>query len=252
MKDKITVLKKTARTAGLLYLLFALTAIYGFMYVSPKISLSGGPVATANNVLNHEFLFRTSIASDLITNVLFVIVVLILYRLFRQVNEFLAKLMVGLVMVAIPVVLLGGGLKVIALSIFNGDMLNSFSAQQKFELATTFIRLANYSSRIITIFWGLWLVPLGLLVFRSVFIPRVLGLLLIVNGLGYIIKSLTFILMPQYQATVSRFTFPTYFIGEIPFILWLLIVGVRDHLSIIVVGETNSELKAKKVKEYSQ
>lgn len=252
MKDKIVDLKKTARITGLFYLLFALIAIYEFMYVSPRISVSGDIAATASNILAHEFLFRTSVASDLVTNVLFVVVVLLLYRLLRQVDEYLAKLMAGLVMVAIPVVLLGGALKLTALSIFKGEMLKSFPSEQMQELAVTLIRIANYSSRVITIFWGLWLIPLGLLVYRSVFIPRILGLLLLVNGLGYIISSLTFILIPQYLADVSKFTFPTYFLGEVPLILWLLIVGVRDHLSITVVGETDAEVKVEKRTEYVQ
>ena len=250
MKDKIITLKRAARTAGLLYLLFALTAVYGFMYVSPKISGDRDADAMAKNILNHEFLYRTGIASDLITNVLFVIVVLLLYRMFRQVNEYLAKTMVGLVMVAIPAVLLGGGLKITALSIFKGDALASFPSLQMQELGVAFIRLATYSSRVITIFWGLWLIPLGLLVYRSVFIPRVLGILLMINGLGYIISSLTFILIPDYLPSVSKFTLPTYFIGEVPLILWLLIVGVRDHLSIMVVAETDTEAKSKKLTEY--
>lgn len=251
MKDKFITLKRTARLAGLLYLVFALAAIYGFMYVSPKIKMSSDASATAKNVLAHEFLFRTAIASDLITNILFVVVVLFLYRLFRQVNDFLAKLMVGLVFVAIPVVLFGGALKIAALSIFKGDILNSFGSEQMQQLGVIFIRVSNYSSGMITIFWGLWLIPLAVLVYRSVFIPRILGLLLFINALGYIITSLTFVLAPQYVADVSKFTFPTYFVGEVPFILWLLIVGVRDHLSITIVAETDTavELKREKLKE---
>jgi hypothetical protein len=247
MKDRIVTLKKTARLAGLLYLLLALAAIYSYFYVSPKITVSGDNVATARNMVAHDLLFRSTIASDIITNVLFVTVVLLLYHLLRQVNEYLAKLMVGLVVVAIPVSLLGGALNLTAFAIFKSDPGSFQSSQVQF--AETLMKLRSYSNQMITIFWGLWLLPLGLLVYRSVFIPRVFGILLIINGFGYVITSLTFILFPGYLATVSKFMFPTYFVGEIPFIFWLLIVGVRDHLSITIIAETDAEAKPRKFVE---
>jgi Domain of unknown function (DUF4386) len=248
MKDRIVSLKKTARFAGLLYLLLALAAIYGFFYVSPKIMVSGDLNATASNMVAHESLFRSSIVSDLIANILFVAVVLLLYRLFKQVNEYLARVMVFLVVVAIPIALLGGGLQITALGIIKGDV-GSFQTAQLQQLAQMFMKLNSYSSQMITIFWGLWLLPLGVLVYRSAFIPRILGVLLIINGCGYIITSITFILSPENVATVSKFMFPTYFVGEIPFIFWLLIVGVRDHLSITIVAETEAEVKPRKFVE---
>jgi hypothetical protein len=248
MKDRIISLKKTARLAGLLYLLLALAAIYGFFYVSPKIMVSGDINATARNMVTHESLFRSSIASDLIANILFVAVVLLLYRLFKQVNEYLAKLMVCLVVVAIPIALFGGALQVTALGIIKGAV-GSFQTVQLPQLAEMFIKLDSYSGQVITIFWGLWLLPLGLLVYKSVFIPKIFGILLIINGFGYIITSLTFILSPGYLATVSKFMFPTYFVGEIPFIFWLLIVGVRDHLSITIIAETEAEVKPRRFVE---
>jgi len=252
MKDKIVGLKKTARLAGLLYLLLALFAIYGYFIVSPKIMVSNDITATGNKMLFNELLFRSSIFTDVIANILFVVVVLLLYRLFRQINEVQAKLMVGLVMAAIPIAIFGSALKLTALSIFKGEIFDSFSTQQMHQLASIFLKVGNFSSQIITMFWGLWLLPLGLLVYRSVFIPRILGILLIINGAGYIISSSTFILFPSYLATVSKFVFPTYFIGEIPMIFWLLIVGVRDHLSITVVAETETKPTSRKLTETVQ
>ncbi len=88
MEEKTTSLKKTARVTGLLYFLLAVGGIYSVMIVSPKIIVANDILATAKNMLTNEFLFRTSIASDLIINTLFVTIVLLLYRLFKQVNEF--------------------------------------------------------------------------------------------------------------------------------------------------------------------
>ncbi len=96
MEQTISALKKTARVAGLLYFIFAITAVYGFMYVYPKIMVPGDTVATVKNMLANEFLFRTGIAGGMITHTLFVFVVLFLYRLFKHVNEHQAKLMVAL------------------------------------------------------------------------------------------------------------------------------------------------------------
>ncbi len=227
IEEKTASLKKTARIAGLLYFLFASIAIYSYMYVSPKIMVRGDTAATASNMLANEFLFRTSLAGNLITHTLFVFVVLMLYKLLKQVNEHHAKIMVGLVIVAIPVALLGDSLKIIALSIFKGDLLKSFPLEQAQDLALIFLKLNNYSGQMITFYWGLWLMPLGLLVYKSRFIPRILGVLLIINGLGYIISSITFILFPDYLSSVSKFTYPTYFLGEIPLIFWLLIKGIK-------------------------
>jgi len=220
-------LKKTARLTGLLYFIFALTAIYGYMYVSPKIWVSGDIAASAKKMLDNEFLFRTSLASNIITHTLFVLVVLFLYRLLRQVNEHCAKIMVGLVIVAVPVAFLGGALKMTALYIFKGELLTSFSSEQARDIARTFVKFASYSGQMVTFYWGLWLIPLGLLVYKSGFIPRIFGILLLINGLGYMISSMTYVLYPDSFESVSKLVYPTYFAGEVPFIFWLMIKGVN-------------------------
>ena len=232
MEENIISLKKTARLTGLLYFLLAVAAIYGYMYISPKIMVAGDIAASGKNMLANEFLYRTSIASDVITNILFVAVVLLLYRLFKQVNEFQARLMAGLVIVAIPVSFIGESLSIVALQIFKGNLLKSFSTEQAQDLAATLLKIGNYSGQLITFHWGLWLMPLGLLVYRSGFIPRILGILLMINGVGYMISSTTFILFPDSLSFVSKLVYPTYFIGEIPLILWLLIKGVKNKIAV--------------------
>lgn len=235
--ENITSLKRKARTAGILYLLLAVTAIYGYMIVQPKIIVSGDVAATAKNMLTHETLFRSCVATGLITNVLFVCVVMLLYGLFRDVNVQVARLMVGLVTVAIPVSLVADSLKITALLSVKGEAMQLFPLQQLQDWAVTQLKIVGYSSQVLTLFWGLWLLPLGYLVYRSGFIPRILGVLLLINGSGYVVSCFTFILFPEHQATISRFIYPTYFMGEIPLIFWLVIKGVRDHLSITVVSE---------------
>ena len=218
-------LKTTARIAGLLYFFLAITAIYGSMYIPSQIIVFGDSVATAKNIVSNEFLYRTGIFSNLISITLFVFLVLTLYRLLKNVNEHQAKLMVGLVIVGIPVAFLFGVFKIIALNIFKGEI--PFQSEHMNDLAMIFIKIGSYGSPMINLYWGLWLIPLGLLVYKSCFIPRILGILLIINGIGYIVNCFTAILFPDYFTVVSKYIFVTYFIGEIPLILWLLIIGIK-------------------------
>jgi hypothetical protein len=228
MENGILNLKNTARLTGLLYFLLAIMAIYGYMYVSPKIMVAGDIAVSAKNMLANEFLFRTSLASNIITHTLFLFVALLLYRLLRQVNEQQSKIMVGLVLIGIPVAFLGGALKMTSLYIFKGELLTSFSTEQAQDIAATFLKFGSYSGQMVTFYWGLWLIPLGLLVYKSGFIPRILGILLLINGLGYMISSMTYVLFPDSYASVSKIVYPTYFLGEVPLILWLMIKGVQS------------------------
>lgn len=223
-------LRQQARLTGILYILFAASAIYGYMYAMKQINVSGNITATANNILAHEGLYRSSILTGVITNILFVVVVLMLYHLLKQSGIQLARLMVGLVMLGTPAVLVAVATKITALYILKGQILTSFSAQQVQELATSFIRLGNFTSQITTLLWGLWLFPLGLLVYQCGFIPKLLGILLMFNGIGYVVTGFAFIALPQLHGTISKVMYPTYFAGEIPFMLWLVIKGVKVGL----------------------
>jgi Domain of unknown function (DUF4386) len=218
--------KKTARQAGLVYFIFALVAIYGSMYVPSQIIVAGDTPASVKGILANEFLFRSGIASNLIGLTLFVLLVLVLYQLLKPVNELLAKLMAALVMVGVPIDFMGNISKMRALKILNGDVLQSFEIENIYDLAMVSYR--NYGGQMVTLYWGLWLIPLGLLVYKSGFIPRIFGVLLIVNGTAYILNMLTFILFPDYLSLVSKLLTVFFFVGEIPFIFWLLLKGVKD------------------------
>lgn len=222
-------LRNTARLAGLLYFISAAGAIFGYMYISPKIIVTGDIAATSKNMLANESLFRMSIANDIISNILFLAVILLLYQLLNSVNRFQARLMAGLVIVALPVFFIADSLSIIALQIFKGNLLSSYSTDQAQDIAATLLRIGDYGSQLITFHWGLWLIPLGVLIYRSGFIPRILGVLLFINGIGYMISSATFILFPDFQAVVLKWVYPTYFIGELPLIFWLLIKGIKSN-----------------------
>ena len=226
MENKMYSLKKTARLAGLLYLFLIITGVYIIMYVPSKIMAEGDAVTTAKNILSNELLFRTGIIGDIISNTIFVFLAMALYRLFKEVNEHQAKLMVALVIVQIPAVFIMEALNITSLMLFKGEILKTFELTQRQDLAMLFLKINDYGSLTLEMFWGLWLIPFGQLVYKSGFIPRILGVLLIIAGIAYMIDSSISLLFPSYHAFVNKPTLLIVAIGEISIMLWLLIKGV--------------------------
>lgn len=222
--------KKTARVAGLWYLLLAISGAFGLVYVPSKIIVAGDATATVNNILASEFLFRIGIVSNLICQTSFVFLVLALYRLLKDVDKKYALLMVALVVVAVPIAFLNILNQIVPLLLLSGaDYLKAFEANQLHAQAMLFLDLYNHGNSIVEIFWGLWLFPFGYLVFKSGFIPKILGVLLIIACFGYLAQSLASLLFPNHTDFVSSFTSVTGSIGEFSIILWLLIKGVKDQ-----------------------
>ena len=233
MENKVYSLKKTARLAGLLYLFLIITGVYIIMYVPSKIMAEGDAVTTAKNILSNEFLFRTGIIGDIISNTIFVFLALALYRLFKEVNGHQAKLMVALVIVQIPAVFIMEAFNITSLMLFKGEILKTFELTQRQDLAMLFFKINDYGSLALETFWGLWLIPFGQLVYKSGFIPRILGILLIIAGIAYMIDSFISLLFPSYTILVNQPTLLIVAIGEISIMLWLLIKGVKNNIPTI-------------------
>lgn len=226
-------LKRNARIAGLIYLILTITALYSYIYVSSKIRVPGDDIATLNKILSNEFLYRTGILSDLISSISFIFLVLVLYKLFKPVNDYWAKLMVVLVIVLVTIDVLLEVFKITSLMTLKGEVLKTLQPDQLQNLAILFRKVSGYGVSINTIFIGLWLIPFGMLVYKSGFIPWILGLLLIMNGVAYIIDSFIFLLFPEYRIFVSHFTIVFETIGEPLMILWLLIKGVKTQYKVV-------------------
>ena len=241
MRENIVSLKRTARLAGLLYLILGLLAFYAIMYVPNRIFVRRDSEASAKNLLINEFLFRTSIVSHLISVVIFLFLAFILYKLFKKVNEQQAKLLVALVVVQVPIIFILETFDISSLMMLKGDAFKTATLAQLQDVSQLFFKIRGYGLMTVEMFWGLWLIPFGLLIYKSVFIPRVLGILLILAGIGYTVDSLTFILFPAFRV----FTQPTALLfsglGEGLTILWLLIMGAKDHLSITVFSESDAK-----------
>jgi hypothetical protein len=227
MENNVYSLKKTARFAGLLYLIWIITGIYGILYIPSQIDMHGDAATTSQNILSNELLFRSGIINDIISNALWVLLALVLYRLFEQISRRQARLMVALVIVQIPAVYIMGAFNIASLMIFKGELLKAFDPGQSQDLAMLFLRISDYGTLILEMFWGLWLFPLAILVYRSRIIPRFLGVWLIITGFFYLVLSFTSLLLPQYRDIIlnSVFALPAE-IGEVAFMLWLLIMGV--------------------------
>jgi len=219
--------KRDARIAGLLYILMALPAPFALIYLPAKLIVPGDATVTANNVLAHETLFRAGIFGELFNGVGFILLVVVLYRLFRAVDQTQAALMVSLVLVSVAIGFVNVLNSIAGLTLFHGsDFLIAMAKTQRDALGMLFLNLHRQGITISEIFWGLWLFPFGVLVMRSGFIPRILGVLLIVNCFGYVAASLTSLFLPSYAKVISLIVLPT-LLGELWIILWLLIKGVK-------------------------
>ncbi len=220
-------LKKTARLAGVLYLLVALTGPFILLYVPAKLFVPGDATATAAKILAHESLFRAHIVVGMISELAFIGVVLVLYHLLKGVGTDLAAVMVILVLIDAPLAFLGVANEMATLTFLRGaDFLAVFDKPQRDALAMLLVNFDRQGVYVSEIFWGLWLLPLGVLVYRSRFLPRLLGVWLFINGLAYLAISSIAMLLPQHAKMVSTIATPVLF-GEVAFMLWLLIVGAR-------------------------
>jgi len=231
-------LKSTARLAGVLYLVWIITGLFALMYVPSQIDMKGDAATTAQNVLSNEFLFRTTIVNDLVSSTIWVVMILFFYRLFKHVDERQAKLLVGFVIVQIPTAFFTEACNITSLMIFKGEILKTFDLAQRQDLGALFLKIGDYGVLTLIMFWGIWLFPLGILVYKSRFLPRFLGVWLIITGFFYVVLSVTSLLLPQYKDMVSNspIALPIE-LGEVAFMLWLLIKGVKTQYRLTELKE---------------
>jgi Domain of unknown function (DUF4386) len=219
--------KKAARLAGAIYLMMVFTAPFSLIYVPSKLIVSGNAAATADNIRAHETMFRLAIFGDLVGQVIFICLSIALYRLLRDVSRPWAWLMVAFVLVSSSVCFLNVLNYIGALTLFHGaDFLSVFEKPQRDALGMLFLRLYSHGIFMAEIFWGLWLFPFGLLVFRSGFLPRWIGVWLMINCFGYVILSAIALFALAYYQAAFKYSQPV-LLGELAIMLWLLIRGAN-------------------------
>lgn len=221
-------IRRRARFAGVLYTLIAVTAPVGLVIVPGRLIVRGDALATAERIRESPWLLHAGMASELIHQVLGIFLVLALHRLFRSVDRSLAGLVVILgALVSVPIALVNVLNEVAALILARGaPFLAAFDDGQRDALAYLFLRLHGKGHDVASIFWGLWLFPFGLLVVRSGFIPRFLGVCLMLAGLGYLATATTSLVLPGLAPVVVPVA-GILLVGEVPIIPWLLLWGAR-------------------------
>jgi hypothetical protein len=220
-------MSKTGRLAGLLYLMFILTFILA-SYVRSQIIVFGDAAATAQNIMANDLLFRIGFVTEILSALFFVLAAWALYMLLRPVNKDLALLFLLLNLGGVVVECVNMLNLFSALQLLNGaDYLNVFPAGQLQAQALLYLDLYTNGFMIAQIFYGTWLVPLGYLVYRSGFLPRLLGILLVIDFLGVLVWFLQFFLLPGANA-LSYPGLVVSFVAEVSLTIWLLFKGVRN------------------------
>lgn len=221
-------IKKTARIAGALYLIYIAATIFANA-TRTKLIVFGDAIATANNVLASEQLFRIGFMSDVLAGVLFLLTAWALYVLLKPVNENIALLFVLLIMGGVAVQCLNMLNLFSAMLLLSGaNYLKVFQADQLQALAMLFIDLHENGFMIAQFFFGAWLFPLGYLVFKSGYLPKILGIILMIECFGWLMYPFQFFLFPAYTV-ISYLSFAVGFIGEFSLTSWLLIKGVKEQ-----------------------
>jgi hypothetical protein len=220
--------QRTARLAGFFYFIVVLTGIYSLMYIPKTFIVWSDPALTIQKIQADIFLFKTGIVASVICYVAFLLLPLVLYKLLEHINKTQGVAMVALAVASVPISLFNLSNRMAVVTVLeNAAHKTSVELQDQLFL---YLRFYNNGIDIVTVFWGLWLIPFGLLVFRSGFLPKVLGLLLVTGGIADVIHLGADFLFPAYgtMGIGSWVTLPAS-MGEIGICLWLLIMGVKKN-----------------------
>lgn len=221
--------KKTARIAGLLYLIVVLTGIFNLKYVPSKLIVWDNASVTFNNILESETLFRLGIVAGIICYTSFLVLPIVLYKLLNQVNKTYALGMVSLAVISVPLSLVNLLNKVNVLTLIDkAQYLQVIEADELQAQVLLYLDFYNNGIEIASVFWGLWLLPFGYLVFKSGFLPKFLGICLMAGCFGYLTNFIGGFIFQNYaDLGIARFVSLPASIGEIGICLWLLIIGTK-------------------------
>src|SRR5438477_6752136 len=225
----MTLLSKNARVAGLLYIVASVIGAVRLIYIPEALFVHGDAAATANNIASHETLFRLGIVSGLLSVALFIFVALALYRLLKEVYRELAVLMVILgCLMPVPIFFINSMTDAAALLFARGaDFLSVIDKPQRDAFVRLFLNLHHQLDLANAIFWGLWLLPLGLLIYRSRFLPRFLGPWLMLECFAWLAFSFAGFLRPGSEDKVFTYSQPLMF-AELATMFWLAIMGAKE------------------------
>lgn len=226
------------RIAGALYVLVIATGMFSLAYVPGQLQLTGDAQAVVHSITSHEAMYRLGIVSWLINCVVFLLLPLVFYELLHSVNRRAAIVMVAFALMSIPISLVAVGNELDVLSLI-GEKPPFQAVSLADRQAMVMQSLNAYDNGIFAaqLFWGLWLLPLGLLIWQSRAVPRVFSILLLLGGAGYLIQEVGGVLSSSFgQTQLSQFATLPAAAGEIGLGFWLLLRGIRQ----IAVGTSSS------------
>jgi hypothetical protein len=216
--------------AALFFFLCVPLSVWESNYVHAKILVAQDPVATATNLLANEFIFRASIVSHIMGTVIFLIMVLLFYNVFRHVDKQLARFMIIPIIAQFTIVFIMEVVNFTALMMLKSEpraTLDVFSQQEVAYFLLRIHRLAFGADKII---FGLFFIPFGILVFRSGFAPRLIGILILIGGVGYVADTCLYILLQRTDyltvQSIKLLSSASYSLG----LLWFLIRGVQSPI----------------------
>jgi len=213
--------RPSARITGVVYLLYFLTAVLGEFFLKGLV-IEGNAAATANNILAHQPLFRLGLASGMIAIAFYIAVTALFYDLFKPVSRRLSLLAAFFSLVGCAILAFASLFQLAPLVVLGGSKyLSVFKVEQLRALALMFLELNTQADNICVVFFGVYCLLIGYLIFRSAFLPRILGVLMALAGLGW----LTF-LSPALASRLSPFNLVLGFLAELALCLWLLVIGV--------------------------
>ena len=221
--------KKIARIAGLWYLVLAIGSGYSWMYISKTFIIENATL-TVENILKSESQYITSIIFSIVGQIAFIVLALTLSRLFKTVNQIQARLMLTLVLISVSVMFVNIIFQTSSLVLVNKpNYFKGFTDTQISDLATMFLHLNIIGVYIVDIFWGLWLLPLAFLTYKSDLFPKIIAIVLVISGIAYIVDSLSFIINQDIHNVLRNYLSIPEALGEVVMLLWLLIKGVSNR-----------------------
>ncbi len=222
--NKMSSERKTARNAGIFFLILAIGTGYSWSYFN-SIFVPGDAIATVNNIQASGHMFRYAIMLDLMGEISFIFLIYYLYELFKSVNKEWARIMALLVVISIPIAILNLVNLFAPLLLLDGRYVSAFGTTNLNAMIMLFRELYEFGVNIAQVFWGLWLLPLAYLTYKSGFVPKFISVFLTIAGLGYVVGSLLKFMSFDLGFDLSSYTF----IGEVMMIIWLLIAGFKKN-----------------------
>ncbi|MEW7278617.1 DUF4386 domain-containing protein [Aquimarina sp. 2201CG1-2-11] len=223
-------IKKNARIAGLFFLIVVCCGMFAEMFVRQKLIIYNTPETTWDNILSSKMLFSLGAISDLLMSTAYFLFVMMLYPLLKQIHKNYARIMVLSVIISVAILCVNMLNQLAVLLITEDvDYLNAFTLEQRQALVLLFMNLHTKGYFIAQIFYGLYLFPLGYLVYKSNMFPKTIGILLMLGCIGDFVDFFRYFLFPDHPSIILQYATLPANLGEFSLCLWLLVMGVRKQ-----------------------